>query len=284
MFYCFVIRKKVIAAFLLVLLFCSASIPIYCVSIADSREGIPLPVIMYHSVLKNTGPEKYIISVSEFENDMKYLKENGYTAVMPSDLVKYVYEGQPLPEKPVMITFDDGFLNNASYAVPILQENGMKGVISIVGSYTERYSENPDRHLNYSYLTWEDIRELNESGIIEIGNHTYDMHGQNERKGCKKKKGESKADYKAALTADIGRLQKDLADKSGVNCTIFTYPFGAISNDSVDIIRDMGFRVSFSCTEKVRNITNDPECLYQIGRKNRSGKLSTKEFMKKIEN
>ena len=125
---------------------------------------------------------------------------------------------------------------------------------------------------------------MNESGIIEIGNHTYDMHGQNERKGCKKKKGESKADYKAALTADIGRLQKDLADKSGVNCTIFTYPFGAISNDSVDIIRDMGFRVSFSCSEKVSYITNDPECLYQIGRYNRSGKLSTKEFMKKIEN
>lgn len=283
MFYCIVIRKKAIAALLVFLLLCSVSIPIYCVSIADSKEGIALPVIMYHSVLKNTGPEKYIVSVTEFENDIQYLKENGYTTILPSDLVKYVYEDQPLPEKPVMITFDDGFLNNASYAVPILQENGMKGVISIVGSYTERYSENPDRHLNYSYLTWGDIQELNESGVIEIGNHTYDMHGQNGRKGCKKKKGESTAEYRTALTADLQRLQDDLANKSGVHCNVFTYPFGAISNDSVEIIRDMGFQVSLSCSEKVNYITKDPDCLYNIGRFNRSGKITTKEFMKKIE-
>lgn len=64
---------------------------------------------MYHSVLKDQKMDgKYVVSPTEFENDLIYLKEHGYTTIFLQELVDYVYSGAALPEKPVVITFDDG--------------------------------------------------------------------------------------------------------------------------------------------------------------------------------
>ena len=71
------------------------------------RDGIRLPIVMYHLVLdddKRLG--KFIVSPDELRRDMQYLKDKGYTTVVFADLVNYVENGAPLPEKPIMLTFD----------------------------------------------------------------------------------------------------------------------------------------------------------------------------------
>ena len=75
------------------------------------------------------------------EQDFQYLKEQGYTAVLPDDLIAYANGEGQLPPKPILITFDDGYYNNYSYAFPLLKKYDMKAVISIVGNFTEQYSE-----------------------------------------------------------------------------------------------------------------------------------------------
>ena len=73
-------------------------------------EGIELPIVMYHHILKDQSRlNKYTISPDEFRRDMQYLQDNGYTPVLMQDLLLFVQEGVPLPDKPVMITFDDGY-------------------------------------------------------------------------------------------------------------------------------------------------------------------------------
>ena len=77
---------------------------------------------MYHGIRKSTSAQnKYVISPDEFESDLKYIKENGYETIVVADLLEYFDNGKALPEKPIMITFDDGCLNNYTYAFPLLK-------------------------------------------------------------------------------------------------------------------------------------------------------------------
>lgn len=92
-------------------------------------EGIQLPIIMYHSMLRN-GSGEYTISPETFEEDLRYLKDNGYTTIYMQDLLDYINKQVPLPEKPIMLTFDDGYYNNYLYAYPLAKKYESKIVIS----------------------------------------------------------------------------------------------------------------------------------------------------------
>ena len=110
--------------------------------------GIELPIVMYHHVLKEQARlNKYTISPDEFRSDMEYLKTEGYTPIVIADLLAYVEEGAPLPERPVMITFDDGYESFHEYVFPILKEYDFKAVYSIVGRYADQYSAVDDHHI-----------------------------------------------------------------------------------------------------------------------------------------
>ncbi|MDR1131523.1 MAG: polysaccharide deacetylase family protein [Oscillospiraceae bacterium] len=248
---------------------------------AYDAEDVSVPIIMYHSVL-NHPPQAgdYVVSTKTFKEDMAYLKRNGYSAVFVAELIAYVYDGTPLPEKPVVITLDDGFLNNLTYVLPILEETGMKATISVVGSYTERFSKTGDPNINYAYLTWADIKALQASGHIEIGNHSYDLHDQD--LGALKKSGETVRAYQERLMADIGKLQSELEANTGILPKVFAYPFGLVSEEAPAALKALGFKAALNCYEKVNRIGADPEALYRLGRFNRSGRLSTEAFMNRL--
>ena len=215
---------------------------------------------------------------------MKYIKENGYTTITITDLINYVYSDYSLPEKPIIITFDDGHYNNLTYVLPLLEKYDMVAIISIVGKYTDTYSQSNEANPNYSYLRWSDINDLIQSNRIEFQNHTYDMHNmKNSRRGCMKKKNESIENYSSVLTSDLKKLQDEFETNTGYIPNTFTYPFGAISNASLDIIKQLGFKASLSCEEGINVITKDPECLYALKRFNRPNNISTKSFFKKFE-
>ena len=89
----------------------------------SSPESVKLPVLMYHLILKNPGiKNKFIVSCSTFEEDLKYINENGYTTILIRDLVDYTEGKIELPPKPILLTFDDGAYNNYLYAFPIAKK------------------------------------------------------------------------------------------------------------------------------------------------------------------
>lgn len=249
---------------------------------AYSEKEIFLPVIMYHSITDDYSKvNDYTVTVKQIENDLEYLDRHGYNTVVTEDLISYI-NGGALPENPVIITSDDGFYNNACYLLPLLEKYDMKAVISVVGYYSEVLAENDPHIPEYSYLTWEDITALSNSGHIEIANHTYNMHFDNGRKGCSRLFGESYDDYADALFADIGLCQTLLSINCGISPAAFTYPYGAVSKESIPILKSMGFSAAYSCYEKPNYITRDPECLFTLDRYNRSGLTSTEEFMSRL--
>lgn len=248
----------------------------------SEQEGTELPVIMYHSILKDEASwGDYVISPEMLRSDLEYLVENGYSFVLPSELAGYVREGKALPSKPVMLTFDDGCYNFLTYAVPILRTYNAKAVVSVVGSFAEKETgskQNPA----YSYLNYEQIRELSDCGYIEIASHSYNMHSLNVRRGSMKMDSETELQYQSVFISDL-LLSIDALEK---NCEItpacYCYPYGLVSRKSLKYVKACRFTVSLGCEEKKNIITSDPESLYLLGRFNRTSSVTTEEFMSRV--
>lgn len=247
----------------------------------DQRK---LPVLMYHSVLKDARRAgKYVVSPDTFESDMRYLLDHGYESVLPSELVAFADGSGRLPDKPVLITLDDGYYNNLTYVLPILDRLNMKAVVDVVGQYAETFSERSDPNPNYAYLSWDEITELADSGRVEIGNHTYDMHTESSRLGCMKKRGEDIDTYRALLIGDLGRLQTLLESRAHVNCVTFAYPFGDISPEATEVLKELGFQCTLTCYERINTVVRgDPDSLFMLGRYNRPAGMSTESFMARV--
>lgn len=248
----------------------------------SEKDGIFLPVIMYHSIVDDSSKiNQYTVTPEIIENDMKYLKNQGFETVLTEELVQYIENDVPLPEKPVMITLDDGFYNNFCYLVPLLEKYDMKAVVSVVGEFVDSASQRDAHMPEYSYLTWDDISEMCQHSCIEIGNHTYAMHSTDLRKGSSKLSYETPEQYSEIFFQDINKLQNLLETNSGVIPVSFAYPFGYISRESIPILKKSGIRATFTCYEKPNYIVKDSDCLFGINRYNRSGNISTEEFMNK---
>lgn len=249
-----------------------------------SVDEIRLPILMYHSILEDPNRlGKYVISPAELESDLAYIQEQGYTTVVMADLIRYVDEGEPLPEKPIMLTFDDGQYNNYLYAYPLLQKYGMKAVLSPVVQWSEDVSEKPkeQNHAVYSYLTWAQLREMHESGVMEIQNHSYAMHdiGKGKRKGITKLAGETVEAYQKTLWEELIKAQT-LLEENGIPVpTTFTYPFGAMCEEALPVIEEMGFRATLTCESRINRITRSPDCLMGLGRYLRPSGKSSQEVI-----
>ena len=246
-------------------------------------EEVSLPILMYHGILeKGKLLEQYVVSAAEFESDLQYLTTHGYQTVVMRDVIDYVKTGKPLPEKPVMITFDDGYYNNYRYAYPLLQKYNCRMVLSPIGRWAEFYSQTGEEHVNYSHATFKQLKEMMDSGLVELQNHSYNMHSNDGgRKGAKKKAVESLTEYQAVLSEDVGRMQQLLQEQLGYTPTTFTYPFGAISAEALPILKKMGFEAALTCESRINRLTRDPECLYRLGRYLRPHGVSSEQFFTK---
>lgn len=249
-----------------------------------NENTVRIPILMYHAICESSSKAgKFVITKNAFEDDLKYLKAAGYNTISFSELIDFVENNVPLPENPIMLTFDDGYYNNYCYAYPLLKEYNAKATISIIGKYTDLYSEISEENPNYSHITWEQAREMCDSGLVEIQNHSYNSHTtDNGRNGTKKKNGESIAAYTEYIYSDIGKLQEEINKNLGYTPTVFAYPFGSVSEASYDILKQMGFKATLSCAEKINEIhTGGSDDLYMLGRFLRTNKRSAEAILKK---
>jgi len=242
--------------------------------------AVRVPILMYHSILKDGARQgKYVISPDVLGADLDYLKKEGYETITVSDLLAYVDGSGQLPAKPVMITFDDGYYNNYVYAYPLLKDRGMRAVISIIGYQTDFFSQNGQENAYWSHLKLEHLSAMQD--VIEVQNHSWNLHEYGERRGCLRRRGEDQSSYTNFLRQDTEQTQELLTEAGLPTPQCYTYPFGACSDESEQILKDMGFLCTLGCEERVNTVTRDPECLYEMGRFNRPTGMSTAAYMKK---
>jgi peptidoglycan/xylan/chitin deacetylase (PgdA/CDA1 family) len=226
-----------------------------CQSSGNSENpysGRKLPVLMYHHVVED-GQEcnDMTVTVSRLREDLQWLRDSGYTTVLPRELAA----GEPLPEKPVLITFDDGYRSNYNLAFPIFQEFEAKMVISVMVYMQDNAASD--------FITWAMCREMIDSGLIEIGSHTYLLHNLDERggsfdpegvNGIQRKPDETGEAFQTRVLDDIQRSYDLIAEKLEVSPTFFAYPFGLTEPDADGLIREL-FPVTAVTLPKTADLT-----------------------------
>ena len=140
-------------------------------------KTLRVPILMYHYIsVPPENADKYRLDLSvapdDFRDQMRYLAENGYTSIDLYDLSRAITDKQELPEKPVIITLDDGYLDNYDNAFPILQEYGLEATFFVATDFIDR--EYP------GYMTWEMVKEMADAGMsIEPHSKTHpDLTGK----------------------------------------------------------------------------------------------------------
>lgn len=255
-------------------------------SVANELKSTNLPVIMYHIILEDSNKiNDYIITPTQLEEDLIYLKENGYNTITTTQLLDFVNLGEPLPENPIIITFDDGYETIYHYALPLLKKYNMTAISSVLGIQVDYYSENyNENQMSYSHSTWEQLKIMQESGIFELGNHTYDMHKPegSSRFGTLINYNESESEYQEELKSDISNLNLKFQQNLEFIPNIFAYPYGKISKESISVIEDMGFDIILTCEEKVNIISQGEQSPIYLKRYNRSGYYKTSDFFAKF--
>ncbi len=247
--------------------------------VSAMEKPVEVPIVMYHALLKDEAYHgRYVVSPAEFEQDLLYLKRHGYTTILVEDLIAYT-QGGSLPEKPILLTFDDGYYNNYLYAFPLAQKYQCKFVISPIGRYADQYTETGETNAYYTHATWDQLKEMADSGLVEVQNHSYNLHAnRGGREGAGQKPGETDAQYEALLAEDLGRAQEAVKSHLGKAPQAFVYPFGAMSKASPGIVKKLGFAATMTCREKTAKVTRDPESLYGMGRYLRPTGMSAKDF------
>lgn len=214
------------------------------ISFDDSNYTANVPILLYHGISKQKTDSDMDVSVEAFENQIKSLYENGYQAVSFQQLYDYVEKGIELPEKPVVITFDDGYLNNYELAMPILEKYNMNATIFIIGVSVGKDTYKDTGKPITPHFTIEQAKEMIDTGLIDIQSHTYDMHQVENldkepvRKGVLQFDDESESEYINNFYNDINKSIKQIENGTGNEVTVLSYPYGSYSELSEAICKD----------------------------------------------
>lgn len=242
-------------------------------------KPIKIAVIMYHGLIKDKSAQnQYMIDPKYFEEDLKYLNENGYHTIFAEQLTDFFEKGKELPKNPVILTFDDGYYNNYFYAYPILKKYNCKAIISPIGITADDAQKEKNKSPYYSQCGWKELREMSDSGLVEIQNHTYNLHKLNgDRQGASIKSGESEKEYKEMLSNDLIKFSEKMYANLGKKPCVFVYPFGSKNNIALNVVKELGYKAVMDCEEKL-NYIESSEDLYNIHRFLRPNNMSSKTF------
>jgi peptidoglycan/xylan/chitin deacetylase (PgdA/CDA1 family) len=190
-----------------------------------------IPIFCYHHirdwVRSDTEDERaYIVSPDDLEEQLAWLKEEGYTSVDTQQVYEYYALGKPLPPKPVMLSFDDNDDNQYENAAPLLEKYGFKGVFFIM---TVTIGQE-------NYMTEEQLKDLSERGH-DIQPHTWDHHMVTGYK--------TEEEWELQIVGPKATLEKIL----GKETPFFAYPFGIYNAEVAEKVKGYGYKAAFRLSE-----------------------------------
>jgi len=214
--------KKIVVIFSLVLVFLLA-LTIYAVQSLSKHYAVP--ILMYHSVNPLAQKENRLAVTDElFERQMRFLKEHNYNVVKLEDLAGLLKAKKRIPPKTLAITFDDGYKDNFIYAYPILKKYRIPATIFIIIQEVGRVQN--DR------LSWIEIRQMHDSGLIAFGSHAVGPDPLYKMK--------SESD----LRHQIFDSKKMLEERLGSEVTVFSYPEGMFDRHMQELVQAAGYKMA----------------------------------------
>ncbi|MEJ5314099.1 polysaccharide deacetylase family protein [Anaerolinea thermophila] len=198
-----------------------------------------VPILLYHRVVEGQENNRYAVSPEAFEEQMRYLAENGYTTITPVHLARVILNGGELPERPVIITFDDGYADTYTTAFPIMEKYHLRGALYVITSYVGISGR----------VDLEQLRDLAAHGW-EIGTHTLthtDLTQHHERIGI-----------------ELSQSRQILEEWLGSPILTVAYPYGRVDEYVLNRTRRYGFTAGMGLGILNRHT---PGTLYYLSRR-----------------
>ncbi len=231
-----------------------------------------VPVLLYHHI-DAQGEGGSTIQTETFLSHLDALEQAGYTTITLDQMIDFVQNGTKLPKKPVVITFDDGYLSNYEIAFPALAERNMKATIFVIGVSAGKDTYKDTGKSILPHFSYEQAREMVASGVISLQTHTYDMHQYQPfepdggREGVLSLEHETKEQYLEALRNDFQRGIRELETVTHEPVIALAYPFGAHSSESEQICDELGIPITFTIESKHAGLVKgEPDSLRLLGR------------------
>lgn len=223
---------------------------------------VKVPIIIYHHLAPpnlNIPYNDEIITPAQFENQIKLLKDMGFTSVTVSELYELMKKGRMPDKKVFCITFDDGYESNYIYAFPILKKYNMKATINVVVKTIQEETTPQFKPEILSHLSWEQMREMLDSGLIEFGSHTYNQHiyevTDNKKTApaltnrvylYKEKRFESDEEWKKRIFDDLLLAKAKMEHKLGYTPKVIAYPYGDYNEAVIEVAKEVGYEIGLT--------------------------------------
>lgn len=219
--------------------------------------SVTAPILLYHHVSTNsdTQDSRYNIPPEKFEEQMKWLFDNGYQTINISELANLIYNGGEIPQRPVVITFDDGNIDNYNNALPILKKYGFVATFFVVETYVN----------GTDMISTDQVKELIQNGW-EIGSHSKTHpHLPNISEDL--------------LAGEIRMSKLGLEEKLGVPINTFAYPFGEINDNIIRLISSYGYK---SAVGLGNSVTHTMQSIFYLQRIEIENDYSMDVFISKL--
>ena len=221
---------------------------------SDELRGDGCLVLSYHRVLPSNLPAKlsysllkhytndnelelYSVLGDEFEKQMEYLISKGVHFATVEELNSYLKGGKNLPQKSVLITFDDVDLSVYTNAYPILKHRNIPFVLYVISGHAGSKNFN-----NLKLSTWAQIKEMADSGLADVGSHTHDFHYLGKRKNPPFLDPDNHMKFFEDISLSIKTIEKEL----GIKTNHFSYPYGFGTPQTDDLVLKAGINLIFT--------------------------------------
>ncbi|WP_458650623.1 polysaccharide deacetylase family protein [Sivoneniella epilithica] len=209
-----------------------------------AREA-KVPVMMYHDIL----PEKLVffdVTPQEFEQHLQLIKQKGLTPISMDQLVVHLRTGSPLPAKPILLSFDDGYKGHYDYVYPLLKKYNYPALFSI-------YTVKVGKQMGRSSLNWEQLREMVKDPLITIASHSVNhtvMEGLTP----------------AQLLLETQESKRILEAELGRSIRYFTYPEGKFDKAALESVQAAGYTAALTMNDADEQLAGQSQSLLAIGR------------------
>ncbi|MCX7793489.1 MAG: polysaccharide deacetylase family protein [Thermodesulfovibrionales bacterium] len=191
-----------------------------------------IPVLLYHDISKDFHDD-YTISPALFSAQMEWLYSAGYVSLTFRDVESFL-EGDE--RKGIIITFDDGYASLMDYAFPLLKEYNFKATVNIIGVYVGSYINLGG---NRPVLSWDEYRYLLQSGLVDLGCHTYNLHFKRGMQSLNEEE----------FKRDLLIFQDIFYSETGKKTDIFAWPYGLYNERALPLLKEAGFKYILTSEE-----------------------------------
>lgn len=230
-------------------------------------------VLGYHDVEDDAADQRYLsVRTSALNDQLAWLRDNGYHPISVQQIVDAHAGKIVLPEKAVLLTFDDGYSSFYTRVWPLLERYKFPALWAPVGSWVDAPADQPVdfgglKTARDKFATWEMVREVSKSPLVEIGAHTWASHYgvQANPQGSKepavanrlydKNTGqyETDAQYEARINADLDRVTKKITEVTGKAPRAWVWPYGAANGTTLKLARQHGYEMAFTLNPGLAN-------------------------------